>query len=293
MCGQHFLFAAQVGDWTWGHVSDQTGMDVLTARTDTGDPAYLAFAFIRIKGSPDVHTLGLTFGDRVAVATQSFAAGPGTVLTLHQIKLLDGTLQDSLPSIDLDSYFHAPELDTLYVENVNRWVRRSVPGTNQELCSVVPSQFRHHNMDRLPLRFSPREKIKSAQKARTLLPTRIAKDSVRLGSHTVSYTVDASRDLNGVGLVYFASYFSFADTALLAYWEKLSRPLESFLARRVIDNRMCYFSNADPGTVLSISVTGYRYPASMPDDGELIDIRITDRHTGELLALNSQHVFAR
>lgn len=284
MCGQHSLLAAQVGDWTWENVSANCGMDVLTARTDDGAPAYLAFAYIRIKGSRRVHPLGLTFGDRLAVATQSFASGPGTVLTLHLLHPGGGPAAEA---VDLDEYFHNPDPDTLYVENVNRWVRRSVAGTNQGLASVVPSGFRQHGMQRLPQEFTPRSRIQAAQQAGTLLPPHIVQRTP-VGTHRVAYTVDPSRDLNGVGLVFFASYFSFADAAVLAYWEHLGRSLHSYLDRKVIDNRMCYFSNTDPGAELEITVTGY--PALEGGEDEFLDIRMYDRQSNSLLALNSQHL---
>ncbi|MEU2835260.1 LnmK family bifunctional acyltransferase/decarboxylase [Streptomyces lavendulae] len=281
MCGRQSLLAARVGDWTWHDISRHSGMDVLTARTDDGDPAYLAFSYIRIKGSTGLHPLGLAFGDRLTVTTQSYAAGPATTWTLHQLAPHTERAGDG-GAVDPDAYFRDPDPGILYVENVNRWVRRTTPATNTGLTTAVPTPFRHHTMDRLPGHLLPQNRLRTARQAHTLLSPR-ARQHQPLGTYTLPYTIDAARDLNGVGLVYFASYLSIADTAVHAYWQHLGRSTDSFTTRQVTDSRICYLANTDAGSTLSITVTGYPHP-----HGELLDIQLHDHHNNTPVAIHSQ-----
>ena len=88
--------------------------------------------------------------------------------------------------------------------------------------------------------------------------------------------------------VYFASYFSIFDTALLRSWHLLGRDDSQFLQRRVIDQKMGYFGNADPGAVFRITVRTLR-SASRPGI-EIADMMLRDSITGQLLAATSVEI---
>jgi probable biosynthetic protein (TIGR04098 family) len=100
---------------------------------------------------------------------------------------------------------------------------------------------------------------------------------------TLTYQVSASRDLNGVGLLYFASYFSIVDWAVLSMWRSLGRTARSFLRRRVLDRQLCFFANANADDILDVEVTTYRDVAGL----DVVDVTL--RHQGgRLLAAARQ-----
>ena len=99
--------------------------------------------------------------------------------------------------------------------------------------------------------------------------------------------MDASRDLNGAGLLYFASYFSIVDWAVLRMWRHLGRPAQAFLRRRVLDRQLCFVANADAEDILDVEVTSYR------DAGGADVVNATMRHQdGTLLAVARQRICA-
>jgi len=97
-----------------------------------------------------------------------------------------------------------------------------------------------------------------------------------------------------VGLLYFASYFSVVDWALVRLWRHLGRGTADFLGRAVLDHQLLYLGNADADSVLAIEV-GAR-PAAGGGGGrrgegsEVVDTVIRDRDTAEVLAVSTQLV---
>ena len=99
------------------------------------------------------------------------------------------------------------------------------------------------------------------------------------------YHVDPSRDLNGVGLLYFAAYFSIVDWALLQLWRRLGRSDRSFLERVVLDQQLCYLGNADAGCTIAADVQRWRV-----DDGEVVDVVLRDRDEDRVIAVSTLHL---
>lgn len=281
MCGHNSLFAGQIGDWTWDAVGRLCGTDVLRARNPAGQPTYLSFYYYRIRGSRRFHLRSPTFGDRLRISTGLFDFGSESVLALHVIT----PAGDAGPGgpFDPDRFYRFDEENCLYVENFNRWVTRGTVGSNEGLVRSSPADFRHRHLPALPDRHSPRV---ACHRARTHLsfvdPGSDAHARDGDETHT-DFEVDPTSDLNGVGLLYFASYFSMVDRALLRMWRGLGRSERSFLDRIVVDQQLCYLGNADAGCVVAAAVRRWRV---VGDDGrELFDVVLRDRGTGRVLAI--------
>ncbi|MFF3374033.1 LnmK family bifunctional acyltransferase/decarboxylase [Streptomyces sp. NPDC002680] len=162
--------------------------------------------------------------------------------------------------------------------------RRSREGGNTGLVSASPVGFTHDQLPLLPREFSPRAITSSARRAGSLLVD--GRQDTRTAAsppYTTDHRIDPVRDLNGVGLVYFAAYFSIIDAAVLAYWRHLGRSDEEFLRRLVIDQKLCYFGNADTGTTVTLTVRAYVPSGGVGD--EVLDISAHDRADGRLLAV--------
>ncbi|MFJ7204982.1 LnmK family bifunctional acyltransferase/decarboxylase [Streptomyces sp. NPDC098789] len=290
MCGQTSLFAARIGDWTWEAVSKACDIDVLTATSPAGHPAYLSFYSYRLIGSRAVYPTRFTFGDRLAVSSRVFGLGGESVLTLHRIASAGQARQDDGAGpvqLEASEAYEHPDPDCLYVENVNRWVSRAGATGNTALVRGSPAGFRQDRLPRLPPQYSPRALCAAARRTGTLA-TGLHECHERMGKpFETHYRVDPVRDLNGAGLLYFATYFSIVDSAVFAAWRAMGRPDRQFARRRIIDQRLCYFGNADAGSALAIAVTTYR---SRTDPlGEMTDVSIRDDRSGRLLALSLLH----
>jgi probable biosynthetic protein (TIGR04098 family) len=281
MCGHNSLFVGQLGDWTWDAVSAACGINAYQAAAADGSPTYLSFYYFRVSASRRMHPLAITFGDRLQVVSGVFGYGSESVLTLHRIRREDGTPPRP---VEPDEFYRHADEDCLYVENFNRWISRTRPGSNRDLTRASPAGFEHRHLPRLPERYSPRLAYARARDNGTFRPPGSGPPAGRLDT---DYPVEVSRDLNGVGLLYFASYFSIVDWALVRLWRQAGRGDAAFLSRVVLDHQLCYLGNADADAV--IAVTASRWPAG-PGGPELADVVLRDRASGAVLAVSTQRL---
>lgn len=287
MCGYNSLFLGQVGDWTWETVGALCDTDVLGARDAAGSPTYLAFHYYRVRGSGEFHLRSLTFGDELDVVSRSFSFGSESVLTLHEIT---STTAGGKPpaALEPDPFYLPPAAGTLRVETFNRWIARQDAHSNRGLVLSSPPGFRHEHLPRLPDAYSPRLAYGRARRHLTFLEEPGERYVTVAEGFTTRYTVDVTRDLNGVGLVYFAAYFSIVDQAVLRQWHALGRGDRAFLRRRVVDQQLCFLGNADVGTEFEIGVS-VRARAADPAE-EVVDTVVRAAGTDELIAVSTQRV---
>jgi probable biosynthetic protein (TIGR04098 family) len=286
MCSGGSLIFGRIGDWTWDAVATACRMNVHAARTAEGHPAYLSFYYYRVRGGRIVHPHGLSFGDELQVSTRVFQFGSHSVLTLHRLAPAD--LELTAEPLDPAEVYEHPHPDCMYVENFNRWIARSRPDSNRGLTEIAPPDFTFAGLPRLPNRYSPRTLVGRAREAGGFCvpaPPGFTREGLEL---IVEYALDSARDINGAGLVYFASYFSIFDSALLRLWRSRGRSEEHFLRRRVVDQKMGYFGNADTGAVFTISVRLWRH-AFRPGT-EIADMALRDSATGKLLAITALEI---
>jgi len=77
-----------------------------------------------------------------------------------------------------------------------------------------------------------------------------------LGSRLVTYGIDADRDANGAGLIYFANFVCFLDCAERALLNDCRTPSHLIDARSTYWRRLGYFGNAQVTDQLQIQITG-------------------------------------
>ncbi|MBW4720358.1 LnmK family bifunctional acyltransferase/decarboxylase [Saccharothrix obliqua] len=280
MCGPGSLFVGRIGDWTWDTVSAVCDTNAYTARDSRGAPTYLAFHYFHVRGSESTHVRGLTFGDLLRVDSRVFGFGSESVLTLHRIRRGTG----APAGVEPDEFFAFDDPDCLYAQNFNRWVVRGASGGNEDLRSASPVDFRHAHLPTLPGEHSPRRAHAELRALLTAEPP--ADERSRL---TLDYPVDVSRDLNGVGLLYFAAYFSIVDWALVRLWRHRGGSDAGFLGRVVLDQRIAYLGNADAGAVLRVRVTR-EAGGDVPGADETVRAVVVDRDTGRPIAVAVQQV---
>ncbi|MFD4371337.1 LnmK family bifunctional acyltransferase/decarboxylase [Streptomyces sp. NPDC058486] len=283
MCSGGSLVFGQIGDWTWEVVSASCRINVHAARTAEGDPAYLSFYYFHVRGGDVVHPHGLTFGDELRVDSRSFRFGGQSVITLHRLAPAGLELPDG--PLDPAEVYEHPHPQCLYAENFNRWIARTTAGSNQGLAQVTPPDFAYQELPPLPNAYSPRSLVGRARATGSFHPEGPPGFHEAGKPETYAYTLDVVRDLNGAGLMYFASYFAVFDTMLLRLWRSLGRTDEEFLRRKVTDQKIGYFGNADPGTVFEVTVRRWRSTRS--PQTEVADMALRDTATGQLIAVTA------
>lgn len=285
MCGPNSLFIGQLGDWTWDAVGASCDIDPYTAADPEGNPVYLSFAYFRVRSDSGLSTEQLTFGDRLRIRSKVLACGGDSLLTVHQVGRDEGRpggVAGADGASGVDGFFRYDAPGRIHVENFNRWVQRSGHDTNRGLRRATPAGFRADHLERVPDAYTPRRVWAQARKPGGFRTPGEPEPAARL---SLTYQVSASRDLNGVGLLYFASYFSIVDWAVLTLWRSLGRTAASFLRRRVLDLQLCFVANANADDVLTAEVTSHRDTAGH----DVVDVTL--RHQdGGLLAVARQVV---
>ncbi|MEW2353445.1 LnmK family bifunctional acyltransferase/decarboxylase [Spirillospora sp. NPDC029432] len=281
MCGHNSLFIGQLGDWTWDAVGASCRIDPYSAVDPDGNPVYLSFAYFRVKAGSGLSVEQLTFGDRLRVRSKVLSCGGDSVLTLHQVSRDDGaSARGPVPSVD--GFFRDATPGCIQVETFNRWVQRSVHDTNHGLRRATPVGFQAGHLEMVPDEHTPRRTWAEARKAAGFGTAGDPEPEARLA---LTYQVSASRDLNGVGLLYFASYFSIVDWAVLGMWRHLGRPAGSYLRRRVLDRQLGFIANANADDTLDVEVTSHRDAAGL----DVVDVTLRQQDGG-LLAVARQRI---
>ena len=289
MCGHNSLFVGQVGDWTWETVSEVCGTDAFNAVDDRGRPTYLSFYYFRVRSGGRLHVGSLTFGDRLETTSRVFGFGSESVLTLHRIRrVTPGAELKPEQGLDIDEFFAARQPDCLYVQNFNRWVTRHRADSNEGLISSAPTDFQHAHLPQLPAVYSPRVVYGTARSRHTFHDPLDPEWTELVVADEVECPIDITRDINGVGLLYFAAYFSIIDGALLKMWRNQGRPDRRFLDRTVLDHQLCYLGNADAGAVLRIRLRSWRRRDDPAE--ERWNAVVEEATSGRCLAVCTLHV---
>ncbi|MFI9642396.1 LnmK family bifunctional acyltransferase/decarboxylase [Micromonospora sp. NPDC051925] len=281
MCSGGSLIFGRIGDWTWESVAEACHTNVHAARTAEGQPTYLSFYYYRVRGGKAVHPHGLAFGDELEVTSRVFQFGSSSVLTLHRLAPAGSGLGTAF--LDPTEVYETPNPECMYAETLNRWIARGRPDSNRVLTETVPHDFDYADLPRLPNQFSPRTLVGRARHTGSFCTSGPPGFTVTGEAQSFEYALDAVRDINGAGLVYFASYFSIFDTALLRLWRGLGRSERQFLQRRVIDQKVGFFGNADLGSLFTI--TARRWQNVADPLSEIADLELRDSTTGRLLAV--------
>lgn len=286
MCGHNSLFLAQVADWTWETVSTTCGTEMYREKNENGLPTYLSFFYLRIRGGAAVQMHNLTFGDVIDVVTTAFNFGTESMLTLHRITRANG--HDAARPVDPSEFYERPDADALYVESLNRWITRSRAASNEALVRSSPLGIATGHLPVLPDRYSPRMAYDLARKAQTFHDPADPDYETLVDEWSIDYTLDGARDLNGVRLIFFASFASIIDSGLLKLWKHLGRGVQSFLDRVVIDRRICYTANAEVDSTVRLTFRAWR----RRDDPsrEIFNVVIRDPERDRLILVSTIHI---
>jgi probable biosynthetic protein (TIGR04098 family) len=127
-------------------------------------------------------------------------------------------------------------------------------GGPQQLKMSQPENCDFDRITELPAQPDSLTMCRAAKEAGTFQP--LEPGGLDLGSVDVHYPLDADRDANGAGLIYFANFVCFLDFAERALLKRHNAPEDLIDARSTYWRRIGYFGNAQVTDTLKISILG-------------------------------------
>ena len=248
------LLMKYAGHFQWQSIAAAAGLPLSSLRTTAGGEVYASFYYIEtiVPAAAPLESFRLDDTVRFSVALRAFKniAFEGR---LHFDR--PENLGEASPYIRFANIFITPEKG------------------NSRLRVAPPAQADFRELPPLPNEENPYHLTRAASESGTV---GLIDDAWRVEATSEHrYPIDVDRDTNGAGLVYFANYVAFMDTA-----ERLAlggaAPERSLRHRRI-----AYYGNADVDDTLTIAVTvlrsearpdalALRYAIRRDEDGQTI-----------------------
>jgi len=271
------LLLMQAGHFQWTSIAAATGRPLSRLRTASGGEVYAAFYYIEERLPPATPLEAFRLDDvvRFAIALRSFKniAVEGRVVFDRPERLSD------LARVDASLAPDATDVPHPFIRFGNIFV---TPVKGNSLLRVAPPAGADFSrLPPLPNDDNPYHVTRAAAEGRGLgvLDDRWSP----AGSFEHRYRIDIERDTNGAGLVYFANYAAFMETAERLAFVELALPIQpDLLGRRsLLHRRIAYYGNADVSDTIDIRVTvlldhgsprrlGFRYAIERHEDGQTI-----------------------
>ena len=265
---------AHAGDLRWRDVGAATGVPASLQRDAEGRPIYASFYFVDVDHFP-ARGLG-AFGpdDRVEIVSTLVRFGR-SMLDGEHVVYEAGVLPAELPAT-------LPAAPRVRLSNVF-----VCEGTGpDDLRITAPANSRIEDVPASATEPDSYRLIKEARReGRFFAP---APDAAALwpGARTIVYPINPDRDVNGVGLVYFANYVAFMDFAERRALEESGAYAAAELdGRTTLRRRIGFYGNARRHDTLEVDVE-----ASAPRgtrDRLLLHHRIRRSADGRLIAVSS------
>jgi len=245
------------GHFQWSSIAAAAGMPLSTLRTTAGGEVYASFYFVeeRIPDDAPLESFRLDDTVRFTVDLRSFKN-----IALEGKLFFDrpDRLGAASPFIHFANIFITPEKG------------------NSRLRVAPPAQADFAALPPLPNDENPFNITRAAEQSGRLEVLDDAWQSA--GTYEHRYAIDVDRDTNGAGLVYFANYVAFMDTAERLALQSLSIDARLRSLRR---RRIAYYGNAAVDDTITVRVDvlrdesrpeslGFRYRIARDEDGQTI-----------------------
>jgi probable biosynthetic protein (TIGR04098 family) len=255
------LLLKHAGHFQWQAIADAAGMPLSVLRTMQGGEVYASFYYIeeRIPASAPLEAFHLDDTVRFIINLRSYKniAIEGRIVFGHPDDLNDPARTEKAAAVESD------DRDLPFIHFANIFI--TPEKGNSRLRVAPPAQADFSNLPSLPNEENPYHITRAASETRSL--GLLTGDWIDQGSHVHEYAIDVDRDTNGAGLVYFANYIAFMDSAERAALE--GSPIDEYHRpqtphRSLRHRRIAYYGNADVYDTLRIRVTIFR-SASQPE----------------------------
>jgi probable biosynthetic protein (TIGR04098 family) len=264
---------AHVGDLRWTDIGLTAGIPASQLRDAEGRPVYASFYYVDLDGLTDAGLGAFRPDDDLEVVSTLVRWGRSMLDGEHALYRA-GTLPRELPS-------NLPPAPRVRLSNVFVCEGRGP----DDLRITAPADGA---MDRVPASAEEPDSYRAIKEARQQGSFfALAAGATRLweGARTVPYPINPDRDVNGVGLVYFANYVAFMDFAERVALEESGRfPATALDGRVTVRRRIGFYGNAERHDTLAIEVEAHALPAPQR---LLLHYRIRRRADGRLIAVAS------
>jgi probable biosynthetic protein (TIGR04098 family) len=241
------------GHYQWMSIAHAIGVPLSRLRTLTGGEVYAAFYFIEEQIPPfaPLESFGLDDDVRFAVALRSFKniAVEGRVILNRLERLPDRDCASAALGMSEPSNAHP------YIRFGNIFITPEKGNSVLRVAPPVGADF--SRLPKLPNEENPYHLTRTALEQGSLGLF----DSSWIPIHTFEhrYDIDPDRDTNGAGLVYFAQYVTFMETAERLALAASSVDPASAATRSLRRRRIAYYGNADIHDTITVRVTLMRH----------------------------------
>jgi probable biosynthetic protein (TIGR04098 family) len=238
------------GDLQWINLGAAAGTPASRQRDSEGNPVYASFYYIEIAG----------FAGGLAAVQPEDDLEIVSTLARYGRSMLDGehrlypagTLPAELPD-------PLPPAPSVRLSNV-----LVAPGRGpDDLRITVPANSRIDDIPGLAEEPDSYQLIKQARVDGRFFPIPAGATPLLSGPRTVELSINPDRDLNGVGILYFANYVIFMDAAERTALEDagVCSP-EALDARVTLSRRIGYYGNTTPRDTLAVELEAFRMPGT-------------------------------
>ncbi|OFZ80909.1 MAG: hypothetical protein A2583_05615 [Bdellovibrionales bacterium RIFOXYD1_FULL_53_11] len=268
---EHLLMKC-VGAFHWDAIAEVMGIPLSKARTVDGREIYATFFYIETLFPSERPACGFKLDDDVEFfgVLRAFKnmSVEGQWVFDHKGSI-EQLLLESGDVIDEDIRRRHP-----FIRFGNVFI--SLRGSNSNLKVSPPANASFTGFKKLPNEENPYQLVRDAGAKGTFglfSAVEVWKRIDSGASYNMMYEISPDRDSNGAGLVYFANYFAFMDSAERKALEKISGKRcftrSEINGRTLRERRMGYFGNADLTDSIRIEVDCY----SCEEDSGLLGLR--------------------
>jgi probable biosynthetic protein (TIGR04098 family) len=267
---------AHAGDLQWAALGESTGVPASRQRDADGRPVYASFYYVEVGGFPPEGLAAFGPDDRIEIVSEVGRFGRSMMDGYHRLHRLDG------PGAELPE--PAPPGPFLRLSNV----LVALGGGADDLRIATPANA---DIERLPTLAAEPDSYRTVKLARTagrFVDPPAGAEPLWEGARRVEYEINPDRDVNGVGLLYFANFVVFTDFAERRLLHEDPRFSRFEIDRRVtVARRIGYYGNAQPHDRLEVECEAWRTPGGnllfahrvfRSSDGRLIAVTSVEKH---------------
>jgi probable biosynthetic protein (TIGR04098 family) len=256
------LLMQQAGHCQWTSIARAIGLPLSSLRTAGGHEVYATFYFIEEVFPDDAPLTRFRLDDRVSLAVflRAFKsiAIEGKILFNHHDKLRDWVAAaPAVPSAE-DISRHP------YIRFANIFITPEAGNSKLKVAAPVGAGF--SSMPPLPIDENPYPLCKTARETGSLGLLTEGWSSLDVAAdYEVVYAIDRERDTNGAGLVYFANYISYMNTAEREALQANSRRRfsdDEIGGRTLRRRRVAYYGNVSTADRIRTRVRLFQGPES-------------------------------
>ena len=262
------------GALQWRAIARRTGMRMRDLRADGGRPVYASFYYAWMRFPINRPISSHRIDDRLGFSTSIQLFGDTMVDGVHRLwteqELAGGepNVASAPPDVGCST-----KGGGAWIRMSNVFVAKKEGPAKLEVCS--PSNLSPQRFSRSAERFDTYHKIKKVR-AQLVFPASGNRKSVPLGECIAQIPINPDRDINGVGLVYFANYVTFLDSAERTLLGRLVDTQGARLdvgTRSLVEREIAYYANAQADDVVEVKVTASRLERRPEDPPRTVLVR--------------------